>query len=286
MRTSLTEWIDGGDRTTLCGWEIFHRQDGPADGHPVTLVHGFPTSSHDWADIVPALVDAGHRVTTLDLLGYGASAKPRDHRYRIEEQASIVEALWERLGITSTALVAHDYGVTVAQELLARNSDRIERMVWFNGGLYADLYRPIAIQKLLLSPIGPVLATLATERSYRGTLRRTLGRPVSDDDLHDMWLATSANGGRYVQRPLMQYIEDRRTNAVRWQGAHENYGGPTMFVWGPADPISGGHVLPRLRERLPDAQFAVLDGPQACGHYPHVENPYAVNEHLVRFLAR
>lgn len=155
MHQSRQEWIDGGEQATVCGWEIFYRQDGPDNGRPVTLLHGFPTSSHDWVDIVPGLVAAGCRVTTLDLLGFGASAKPSDHRYRIEEQASIVEALWERLGVASTALVAHDYGVTVAQELLARDADRIERMIWLNGGLYADLYRPIVIQKLLLSPERP-----------------------------------------------------------------------------------------------------------------------------------
>lgn len=99
-----------------------------------------------------------------------------------------------------------------------------------------------------------------------------------------MWLSTSANSGKRVQRPLMDYIAERRANATRWQTAHENYGGPTLFVWGPADPISGGHVLPRLRERLPRAGFVVLDEPPATGHYPHVENPTAVTEHVARFL--
>ena len=285
MGQTRQEWIDGGQRAVLAGWEIFFRQDGPEDGRAVTLLHGFPTSSHDWADTVPGLFAAGHRVTTLDLLGFGASSKPRDHRYRIEEQASIVEALWARLGVTATALVAHDYGVTVAQELLARDPDRIERMVWLNGGLYADLYRPIPIQKLLLGPLGGVLASMATERSYRASLRQTLGRKVSKDHLHQMWLSTSANGGKHVQRALMRYIEDRRTNAARWQAANESYEGPALFVWGPADPISGGHVLPRLRERMTRAEFAVLDEQPATGHYPHVENPTAVIEHLVRFLA-
>jgi pimeloyl-ACP methyl ester carboxylesterase len=57
-----------------------------------------------------------------------------------------------------------------------------------------------------------------------------------------------------------------------------------LFVWGPADPVSGAHVLPRLRERLPDARFVVLDEEPATGHYPQVENPEAVAAALSEFL--
>ncbi|WP_251091754.1 alpha/beta fold hydrolase [Streptomyces sp. Caat 7-52] len=92
----LADWIAGGTRPELNGHRMFVRQDG--DGSPVTLVHGFPTSSHDWATTVPHLVAAGHRVTTLDLLGFGQSDKPPRHRYSIHEQADLIEALWEIWG--------------------------------------------------------------------------------------------------------------------------------------------------------------------------------------------
>ncbi|KAA0021458.1 alpha/beta hydrolase [Antrihabitans cavernicola] len=282
--SSLDEWIAGGEHATLTGHRVFYRQDGPVDGRPVTLVHGFPTSSHDWEPIVPALVEAGCRVTTLDLLGFGASDKPQGHDYRIAEQATIVESLWTHLGITGTALVAHDYGVSVAQELLARDSARVSRMAWLNGGLYSDLYRPLLIQRVILSPIGSILVRGMTETSYRASLRKTLGRPISDEDFHEMWRSTSSNDGIRVQHPLMRYIGERKANAQRWQHAHESYPGPTLFVWGPVDPISGRHVLPRLRERLPQAKIVVLDDDPATGHYPHVENPTAVAAALAPFL--
>ena len=96
------------------------RQDGPVDGKPVTLFHGFPASSFDWANVVPELAGSGYRVTTLDLLGYGSSDKPHPYPYTLMEQASLVPAVWGDLGIDGTALVAHDYGVSVAQELTLR----------------------------------------------------------------------------------------------------------------------------------------------------------------------
>jgi pimeloyl-ACP methyl ester carboxylesterase len=66
---SLEEWHAGGERLPVLGHTLFVRQDGPSDGAPITLIHGFPTSSHDWVAVLPYLLDAGYRVTSLDLLG-------------------------------------------------------------------------------------------------------------------------------------------------------------------------------------------------------------------------
>jgi len=275
----LGEWIAGGQHANVAGQRIFFRQDGPQGGTPITLLHGFPTSSHDWAAIVPALTAAGHRVTTLDFLGFGGSAKPRGHRYSLFEQADIVQALWTHLGIGSTALVAHDYGVSVGQELLARDAERITSMTWMNGGIYADLHRPLAIQKLLHHRlVGPVLGRLSSERTFRMAMGKIMGRPVADADLHAMWESVSADGGTRVQTAVLQYIDERRANAERWVEALESYPGPSTFIWGPDDPISGGHVLPRIAERVPGARVVVLDG---VGHYPQVEDPAAVSTALL-----
>lgn len=284
MLTTFDEWISGGQRRVIGDHEIFVRQDGAADGRPVTLIHGFPTSSHDWSALVPALVDAGMHVTSIDMLGFGASDKPRGYQYSILEQAEIVEAIWAEDGIERTALVAHDYGVSVAQELLARKPARITRMTWMNGGLYPDLHRPIATQKLLHSPVGRLLAPVVSERAFTAAMRQIMGRLPSSEDLHEMWLSIANDGGKAVQHRLLRYIDERRTYASRWQQALESYPGPTLFIWGPADPISGGHVIPRLRERLPRATIVALDASPATGHYPQVENPAAVLAALVPFL--
>jgi pimeloyl-ACP methyl ester carboxylesterase len=285
VMVSLRDWTRGGIHSSLGGHRIFHREEGPVDGPPVTLIHGFPTSSHDWSAVVPALVQAGHRVMTLDLLGFGASEKPKLHTYSIHEQADLVEALWSSLGIGQTALVAHDYGVSVAQELLARDPGRVTRAAWLNGGLYPALNRPLAIQRLLHSPLGKVLGPLSTERTFRMSMGKILGRPVGEETLHDMWLALSAGGGRWVQHRLLEYIADRKVHAARWEAALESYPGPTLFIWGPADPVSGAPLLERLRARIPDAQFVVLDEPPITGHYPQLENPEAVSDALMKFLA-
>jgi pimeloyl-ACP methyl ester carboxylesterase len=83
----------------------------------------------------------------FDFFGFGASDKPANHDYSIHEQADLVEAMWQREAITETTLVAHDYAVTVVQELLARRDEgalpvTLRAVYLLNGGLYPDLHRP------------------------------------------------------------------------------------------------------------------------------------------------
>ena len=91
-------------------YEIFVRRLGT--GPDMTLLHGFPSSSYDWAKVAPALAGR-YSLLMFDFLGFGASGKPADHRYSIHEQADAVEQIWSQLGITGCRLVAHDYGATV-----------------------------------------------------------------------------------------------------------------------------------------------------------------------------
>src|SRR3954452_3722663 len=116
----IAEWWAQGEDAELCGHRIWTRRWG--SGRPMTLLHGFPSSSHDFAKIAPALSER-HELLTLDLLGFGASDKPAEHEYSIFEQVDIVQALWAREGVDKTTLVGHDYSVTVVQELLARRAD-------------------------------------------------------------------------------------------------------------------------------------------------------------------
>ena len=104
---------------------MFVRREG--SGPSMTLLHGFPSSSHDWAKVAPALAER-YALTMPDLLGFGASTKPHEHRYSLLEQADLVEALWGREGIESTVVVAHDYSVSVAQELLTRQRQNHRRL--------------------------------------------------------------------------------------------------------------------------------------------------------------
>jgi pimeloyl-ACP methyl ester carboxylesterase len=251
---------------------MFFREFG--DGPSMTLLHGLPSSSHEWHKLTPALATE-HRLLVPDLLGFGASAKPADHRYSLFEQADLVEALWRRQGVRSTVLVAHDYAATIAQELLARRSEArldvtLERVHLSNAGLYPDLHRPEPIQTALLDPEqGPRLVAQLTEEQWLAALRPTFA-PHYDaaQDARDMWREVT-HGGNVLHR-LMHYMPERRENAERWVGALETTDVPLSFAWGMLDPISGAHMAERIRQRRPDAPFVALDD---VGHWPVLEAP-------------
>ncbi|MFJ4849558.1 MULTISPECIES: alpha/beta fold hydrolase [unclassified Streptomyces] len=251
----------------------------------MTLLHGFPTSSHDWGAVVPHLVAAGCRVTTADFLGFGESDKPYPHHYSVCEQADLVEALWRLTGDETTALVAHDYGVSVAQELLARGPARVTSMTWFNGGIWPDLHHPIPEQNLLAGPGGTDVARHVDEEKFTAAIQRLTGeRPLPADLLHDMWLGARSHDGFRILPSLLNYMQERRENSTRWTGTLCTYQGEQHFIWGPADPVSGAHVIPRIREVAPHAALTVLDKAPAVGHFPQVEAPGIVGPLLADWL--
>lgn len=288
MALSYDDWLAGGRRVRLprLGHAVFVRLDGPVDGPVVTLLHGFPTSSYDWAGIVPALTAAGRRVLSLDFLGFGESDKPARHRYAITEQTDLVEEVWQLEGIDRSAVVAHNYAVCVAQELLSRAENgpaavTVDRVVFLNGGVYPDLHQPLRVQRLLRSPAGPLLARVLTERVLARSLATICAKPLGPAVVHDLWRAVSGRNGKATYHRLLHYIDDRKTSGERWVSAMESAEVPLSFVWGPQDPVSGEHVLTRLRERLPGAGFAIFDD---VGHYPQLEAPERVGPALAGLL--
>ena len=277
MGLVIEDWWAAGERVTVNGHELFVRRMG--GGPHMTLLHGFPSSSHDWAKVAPALAER-YALLLPDFLGFGASDKPQEHAYSIHEQADLVEALWD--GVSETVLVAHDYGVSVAQELLARGTrTRIAAVHFLNGGLYPDLHRPEPVQTALLDPEqGPQLSAALNEQLLHAALKPTFAEGYDyDADARDMWRSLERDGGARILHLLIRYILDRREHAERWTRALDTTGVPLAFVWGMLDPISGAHMAERIRERRPEAPFEALGD---VGHWPPLEAPDRVQEALLR----
>jgi pimeloyl-ACP methyl ester carboxylesterase len=270
----LDEWWAGGERLPE---GVFMRADGDLDAPAVTWLHGFPMSSWDWAKLHAAL-GPGRRDVSLDFLGFGASEKPRRHDYSLLEQADLVEAVWRARRVTRTALVAHDYGVSVAQELLARRgagelSVELTEAGFLNGGVFPALHRPTRIQKLLAGPGGRLLARQMRASTFVRNYREVLAQPPPDEELREHWRAFSRDDGHRNAHLLLGYMAERREHERRWVGALIDADLPKRFIWGPEDPVSGAHVVHELRARLPGARIEVLAG---VGHAPHTEVPEKV----------
>ncbi|WJN60781.1 Hydrolase, alpha/beta fold family [Pseudomonas sp. SO81] len=258
------------------------------EGEPLLLIHGFPTASWDWHYLWQPLA-AKYRVIACDMLGFGYSAKPREHVYSLLEQADLQQALLAHLGIGGPLhVLAHDYGDSVAQELIARHQeDRLQlaSCVFLNGGLFPETHRPVLTQKLLLSPLGPLLGRLFSRSKLKANLTKVFGpqTPPSDSELDAFWELIAHNDGPKVMHRLIHYILDRRVNRERWVAAMQETAVPLRVIDGALDPISGAHMVARYRELIANPDTVLLE---AIGHYPQTEAPAEVLAHYLEFRER
>lgn len=281
------EWFSGGERVRVNlrsgAFQIFCRVRG--SGPWLTFLHGFPTSSWDWAKVAPGL-ESRFRLLCFDFLGFGDSEKPRKHRYSILEQGDVTEAVWRHFGVDETGVVAHDYGATVALELLSRDieqalSTRISRLVLLNSALYEHLARPLLIQRLLGKPIvGPLVARATTERAFARSFSSIFSsrHPIVDSDVREHWQVLQRRGSSVPISPrLVGYIAERKLHAPRWERALERGDQQTTLLWGMSDPRSGPRIVEHVRRRVPTARIRPLPD---VGHYPQLEVPELVAEEI------
>lgn len=290
MVVTWEAWRTQARKLSSGGLEVGTYDLGPADGTVFTFLHGFPSSSLDIAPTL-GLLDADWRAVTLDFPGFGASDKPTDHRYSIHAATDAVEAAWVAHEVTSTILVAHDYGVSVGQELLARRLEGtatvdITSVIWMNGGLYPDLHRPTAGQQMLLDDDGGAdLAAAMTRELFVGGLEVTWGtrRAFDAAEIGEIWASMEERGGAALMHDLLGYVADRRQHEQRWRDALEQSDLPMTFVWGDLDPVSGAHMIERVEERLPSADVRRYTD---VAHWPLLEAPDQLAVALVDHQAR
>lgn len=283
----LAAWINGGEMRHLSGRRVFVRVAAAPQRPPLLLIHGYPTASYDWHRVWDTLA-ARYSLYTLDLLGFGQSEKPRHEAYAIATQADLCQSLLGDAGLDGAHVLAHDYGDTVAQELLAREIEgrvRLSSVVFLNGGLFPETHRPRPIQTLLAKPVlGPLLARAMSPAKFEATMLSISGRePPSREELADLWSLIERDDGKRALARLINYMEQRRRNRPRWVGALVESRVPRRLICGAADPISGAHLAQRYLELVPDPDVVVLEG---VGHYPQLEDAGRVVDEYLRFRSR
>lgn len=257
---------------TFDGIEIFYREAGPQDAPVVLLLHGFPTSSHMFRNLIPYLADR-FRVIAPDLPGYGQSSAP-DHTefaYTFDNAADHVQKLLDRLGITRYAVNVFDYGAPTAWRLALAHPDAITALIVQNGnaydeGLDNDFWAPIkrywadqsdenrdALRSLLTIETTKFQYTDGMAHLSRIspdnwiTDQALMDRPGNDEIQLDYFLDYGTNPGLYPA--VQEWLRDKQP--------------PTLIVWGSNDvifPEVGAHPYKR---DLKDIEFHVFDS----GHF-------------------
>ncbi|MGH9136943.1 MAG: alpha/beta fold hydrolase [Acidimicrobiales bacterium] len=281
MRDRVADWSERARLLDVGGEDVAVFDVGPlgrdTSEPPLLVIHGFPTSSIDFALALDAL-SADRRVILLDLPGYGLSAK-RDRAYSLFRQADVVEAVASDADVTEVDLLTHDMGDSVGGELLARDLDgelsfRVRRRVLSNGSIYLDLAQLTPGQQLLRQlPDESLAEEAAPDVEALIAALADLCAPAARDGSRDHLRAgaelVTLHGGNRLLPRLIRYLDERAEHEDRWTGAVERHPAPLAVVWGRHDPVAVAAMVDRLVERRTDTPVTWLD----AGHWPMIEQP-------------
>ena len=283
---NLQEWKQNGSFFEHSGFPIFYRQSGSGD-EILLCLHGFPTASFDYRKIWDGLTEK-FTIISFDMIGYGFSAKPENFDYTTFAQVDLLEAFLLNLGVKRVHVLAHDYGNTITQELLARDAEKrlafsIETICFMNGALFPETHRPILAQKLLLSRAGYLFGRLIPDAAFATSLASVFGKNTqpTKEELADFLTLFKHNNGKRIASKLIRYMMERTKYRERWVKPLQSMKQPFLFINGSDDSVSGKHLVERFREVVPDQKNIVELA--NVGHFPHLEAPAIVLEKFLGF---
>jgi pimeloyl-ACP methyl ester carboxylesterase len=270
--TAPTEVRRTHHRTVVIdGVEVFYREAGPTNAPTVVLLHGFPTSSRMFRDLIPALSDRYHLIAP-DYPAFGASAVPdrSSFSYTFARYAEIVDSLLGKLGVTRYALYVQDYGAPVGYRLALRHPERVTALIIQNGNAYeeglGEFWAPLRAywadgSKEHREALRAGLTPAFTKAQYLDGVRDR-SRVAPDNWVHDQALLDRPG----VDEIMLDLFGDYATNVAlypQFQAFFRSYRPPALIVWGKNDfifPPEGARAY--LRD-LPDAELHLLD----TGHF-------------------
>lgn len=276
MNESVENWKSKGQFLKFKEYDIFYVREGSGDD--LLIIHGYPYNSYEWKDTIEELSE-NFRVTVFDLLGMGFSSKPKNHRYSFEDYCEIVNKLMQTLEIGQTHIFSHDLGVSVAQELIARdlegkNNFKINSSAFMNGSLFIDVYKPRFIQKILSkSPdiVGKSFSKIMTKNMVNKSVKSVFGAYTqpSDEFLDKQWEILNYNDGKSISYLIGRLVFEKYNYLNRWVNAMQKTSVPMCYIFGPADPNSGSHMARRYEELIPNPKIYSLG--KNIGHWPILE---------------
>ena len=272
------------------GIDIFYREAGAADAPAVVLLHGFPTSSHMFRNLIPVLAHR-YRVIAPDYPAFGHSGTPdrREFTYSFARFAELMDGLLNQLDVARYALYVQDYGAPVGYRLALRHPERITALVVQNGNAYEEglkqFWNPIKAywadgSQAHREALRAGLTLAATKSQYLDGVRDP-SRVAPDAWLHDQALLDRPG----IDQIMLDLFKDYGSNVAlypQFQAFFRSRKPPTLIVWGKNDgifPADGAH--PYLRD-LPDAELHLLD----TGHFALEDKGDEIAALMLDFLDR
>ncbi|MFJ1561048.1 alpha/beta fold hydrolase [Streptomyces mirabilis] len=276
---------------TVNGVDVFYREAGDPRSPALVLLHGFPTSSHMFRNLIPALADT-YRVIAPDMIGFGQSAMPTvdEFDYTFDTLTDVTAALLEQLGVDRFAVYAQDYGAPIAWRLATRSPQRITAIITQNGNGYTDGFVKAFWDGLFAYAENP---TPENEAPLRGALTLELTRwqylnGVADPSLvsPDSWTIDQAlldrPGNDAIQLALFRNYPTNVALYPQLQQYFRDSQVPLLAVWGANDEIFGPDGARAFQRDLPDAEIHLLES----GHFALESHLEEIAGYVRDFLAR
>ncbi len=296
---------------TIDGLDLFYREAGNPNNPTILLLHGFPTSSHMFRDLIPTLSDQFHLVAP-DYPGYGYSSMPSvdEFDYSFDNLANIIGKFIDTVGLKTYSLYLMDYGAPIGFRIATKHPERVESLIIQNGNAYVEgidnnFWEPIqaywkdrkAINQGLdndwwknvkAAYNNPnmsndealrFLVTLgATKWQYTNGVRNV--ETISPDTWDHVQPLLDREGNQEIQLQLFYSYGSNPPLYPKWQDYLREHQPPTLIVWGKNDeifPAAGAHPYKR---DLKEVEFHLLD----TGHFALEEDGDVIAEHIRRFL--
>jgi pimeloyl-ACP methyl ester carboxylesterase len=272
--------------------DVFYREAGPKDGPTILLLHGFPTSSQMFRNLIPALADRYH-VVAPDYPGFGHSSMPsRDNfSYTFDNLAKVIDEFTEKVGLTRYALYVQDYGAPVGFRLAVKHPERVTAIVVQNGnaydeGLDNDFWKPLKAywkepkNKAKRDALRQFLTYDATRWQYtHGVKDPELISP--DGPAHDQFLL-DRKGNDEIQLDLFLSYGSNPPLYPEWQKYFRTHQPPVLIAWGRNDQIFPAAGAAPYRRDLKTLEYHLLD----AGHFALETNGDEIARLMREFLAK
>ena len=274
---------------SIDGLDIFYREAGSRDNPTILLLHGFPTSSHMFRNLIPALADRFHLVAP-DYPGYGNSSMPsvNEFDYTFDHLAQIVEKFITAINLKKYSLYVMDYGAPIGYRIAAKYPERVQALIVQNGNAYeeglGEFWHPIKAYWQDRSPenadkLKHLVTLEATKWQYTNGVRNLEAISPDTWNMDQLFLDRPGNGE--IQLALLYSYGTNPPLYPQWQEYFRKYQPPTLIVWGKNDYIFPAEGAYPYKRDLKDVEFHLLD----TGHFALEEEGDAIANYITQFLA-